>query len=53
MVLYYESLEPAYRLLVDANIINPEHNGDTYGKMLGAAAALRKYRRHSLVEYFA
>jgi hypothetical protein len=38
LVLYRESLEPAYRFLVDLNLVNPEHCIDRYGQLLGAAA---------------
>ena len=51
LVLYYESLEQAYRFLVESNLVNPEHRIDRYGQLLGAAVGLRTYRRHSLVEF--
>ena len=52
-VLGWEALEPAYRFLVDSNLVDPEHRLDRTGQLLGlgAGSSLGRGPRHSLVEY--
>lgn len=51
LCLYHEPLEPAYRFLVDSNLISPNYSADRVDQLLGAATGLRGRERHSLVEY--
>ena len=52
-VLGNEALEPAYRFLVDSNLMDPEHRIEWMGQLLGlgAGSSLERGPRHSLVEY--
>lgn len=52
LVWQYESLEPAYRFLVDNELMAPDHHVEHFGSLLGILAGQRRDKaRHSLVKY--
>lgn len=48
----HKSLDPAYRFLVESNLVSPDYEIEGWAQLLGGAAGLPADRnRHSLVEY--